>query len=123
LTSGVNFTNIFEQLLCAQIPKEQKLDCLLTLLGSLLVKGARKHVGEIDIWSGEKINEVRVDCWNYLLSLCLIFFHLNFVLMLRVGDKKVLKQEMTRCLDLKTIKQFPNLFWSMAHLLAFLTVW
>ncbi len=42
LTSGVNFSNIFVQLLRAHIPKEQKLDCLLTLLGYLLVKGASK---------------------------------------------------------------------------------
>jgi len=56
IKAGVNFTNV----LCVQIPKVQKdsqdtsakrhlwLDYLFALLGSVHVKAALKHVGEID---------------------------------------------------------------------------
>ncbi len=52
LTPGVDFTNIYKQLLRVKIPKVQKdtndLTGFFALLGSALVKGVCKRVGEID---------------------------------------------------------------------------
>ncbi len=52
-STGVNFPNVLRAAFAhAMIPKEQKdtwwLSCLSAFLGSVHVKAARKHVGEID---------------------------------------------------------------------------
>jgi len=54
LTPGVDFTNIYKQLLCVKIKKAQEdtddLTFYFVLLGSLRIKAAPKHVGEINHW-------------------------------------------------------------------------
>jgi len=48
---GVDFANVYAQLLRMQIPKVQKdLTVSFGLLVSAGVKAAHKHVGEIDPW-------------------------------------------------------------------------
>jgi len=69
-TTGVNFINVLHQLLCAQIPKVQKLACIFSkkhnffaLLGSA---GAKSAPGML-MKSTPGINFINILCARFLL--------------------------------------------------------